>query len=54
MSKCNQCNEFPCEKINNMLKRSAQYKEKCKQVCTEQEYDVLCKAFFDKEKNLKK
>ncbi len=20
VSKCNQCNEFPCEKINNMLK----------------------------------
>ncbi len=54
VSKCNQCNEFPCGKINNMLKRSAQYKEKCKEVCTEQEYDILCKAFFEKERNLNK
>lgn len=54
VSKCNQCNEFPCEKINDMLMRSVQYKTKCKEVCTEQEYDILCKAFFDKERNLKR
>ena len=54
VSKCNQCSKFPCKKIDAMLIRSAKYKEKCKEVCTNQEYDVLCKAFFDKENNLKK
>ena len=54
VSKCNQCSEFPCKIINDMLIRSAKYKEKCKEVCTKQEYDVLCKAFFEKENNLKK
>lgn len=52
--KCNQCNEFPCGKINAMLERSAEYKKKCKEVCSEQEYSILKKAFFEKENNLKK
>lgn len=54
VSKCNQCVEFPCEKIRIMLERSAEFEKKCKKVCSEQEYSVLKKAFFDKEKNLKK
>lgn len=53
-SKCNQCKAFPCEKIQNMLKRSAEYQKKCREVCTEKEYRMLEKAFFDKENNLKK
>ena len=52
--KCNQCGEFPCDKINDMLRRSTEYQMKCREVCSEQEYCVLAKAFFDKENNLKK
>ena len=37
-----------------MLERSAEYKSKCKEVCSKEEYRVLEKAFFDKENNLKK
>lgn len=54
VEKCNQCADFPCSKINNMLKRSDKYKEKCKKVCIESEFDSLQKAFFNKEENLKK
>lgn len=54
VSKCNQCDEFPCGKIYAMLERSSEYEERCKEVCSEQEYSVLKKAFFDKENNLKK
>ena len=54
VDKCNQCKEFPCVKINDMLERSAEYKAKCIEVCTEQEYIALERAFFDKENNLKK
>ncbi|MBQ9948308.1 MAG: DUF3795 domain-containing protein [Oscillospiraceae bacterium] len=54
VNKCNQCNEFPCAKINDMLERSNEYKIKCKEVCSEQEYAVLERAFFNKENNLKK
>ncbi len=51
--KCNQCPEFPCRKIDAMLARSAEYQKKCREVCTEEEYAALEKAFFDKENNLK-
>lgn len=54
VDKCNQCKEFPCVKINDMLERSVEYKTKCKEVCTKQEYITLERAFFDKENNLKK
>lgn len=54
VEKCNQCGEFPCGKINTMLERSAAYQQKCREVCTAQEYAMLEKAFFNKENNLKK
>ena len=50
----NQCKEFPCDKIIDMLERSKNYQKKCKEVCSEEEYDALEKAFFDKESNLRK
>ena len=54
VEKCNQCDNFPCEKINAMLSRSAENQVKCKEICTPEEYGKLHKAFFEKEKNLKK
>lgn len=54
VEKCRQCMEFPCEKIVEMLKRSAESQKKCKEVCTQEEYRKLEKAFFNKENNLKK
>lgn len=54
VDKCNQCIEYPCTKIEDMLVRSAEYERMCKEVCSQQEYSVLKKAFFDKENNLKK
>ena len=54
VNKCNQCSEFPCDKIRDMLERSGEYKRKCKEICSDQEYIILEKAFFDKENNLKK
>ena len=52
--KCNQCEAFPCDNIMDMLERSKNYKERCKEVCSEKEYAALEKAFFDKENNLRK
>lgn len=54
VKKCNQCKEFSCGKIKDMLERTNEYKRKCKEVCSKQEYIMLEKAFFDKENNLKK
>lgn len=54
VEKCNQCGKFPCSKIEDMLKRSREYQEKCRELCSEKEYFALEKAFFDKENNLRK
>ena len=54
VKKCNQCDNFPCEKINAMLIRSKEHRVKCKEVCTIEKYEKLRKAFFEKEENLKK
>lgn len=54
VEKCNQCPKFPCDKIEDMLKRSERYKRKCKEVCTPEEFQRLEASFFNKEQNLKK
>lgn len=54
VQKCNQCGQFPCEKIVAMLERTEEYRKKCKAVCSAKEYAVLEQAFFEKEKNLRK
>lgn len=51
VEKCNQCPRFPCEKITDLLRRSEKYEEKCKAVCTDEEYRMLKSAFFHKEEN---
>lgn len=37
-----------------MLERSKEYQKQCKEVCSNVEYEMLEKAFFDKENNLRK
>lgn len=54
VEKCNQCKEFPCDKITDMLNRSKVYKEQCEKICTTEEYQILKDSFFNKEENLKK
>lgn len=49
-----ECEVIGCDKISDMLKRSNEYQKKCKEVCTEEEYGMLERAFFNKENNLKK
>ena len=54
MHNVDKCAEFPCEKISNMLERSKEYQKRCKEFCSDAEYEMLEKAFFDKESNLRK
>ena len=53
-NKCNQCFEYPCDKIKDMLGRLEQYKTVCREKCTNEEFNTLSKAFFEKEINLKR
>lgn len=46
VEKCNQCVEFPCGKISSMLERSKEYQKRCKEVCPNEEYNMLMKALY--------
>ena len=51
---CVDCAEYPCTKIDDMLKRSAEKQAQCRSACeNDMEYAMLCRAFYDKERNLK-
>jgi len=54
VGKCNRCAEFPCSEIEDMLQKVEDNKTKYKEFCTDSEYALFCKAFFEKEANLKK
>ena len=54
VAKCSQCSSFPCGKISVLLRRSGEYQERCRKVCSPEEYAALERAFFHKETNLKK
>lgn len=54
VEKCNQCLDFPCDKIKSMLERTQIFQAHCKKICYKEEYTALEEAFFNKEENLMK
>ena len=54
VQKCNQCSDYPCQKISDMLVRSELYQKKAEEVCSVAEYRQLESAFFDKKRNMEK
>ena len=44
---------LPCANMDECFRVTKSFEPKCRRVCTEQEYDQLRRAFFEKEKNLK-
>lgn len=54
VSKCSECAEFPCGRIDELLERSRGYEKKCSEVCSPMELETLRAAFFNKEINLRK
>ena len=49
---CGKCPEFPCETFKECIKVTASFIPACKKACTEEEFLMMSKAFFEKEKNL--
>lgn len=51
---CKSCGEYPCDRIADMLRRSAVKEAQCRALCTDdREWRMLKRAFYEKEKNLK-
>ncbi len=49
---CGECKEYPCDNMKECFEVTRSFEPKCREVCTEEEYDMLKRAFFEKEKNL--
>lgn len=49
---CGECKEYPCVKISTAFEKTKEFEPKCKDICTDEEYVVMSKAFFEKKKNL--
>ena len=49
---CAECPEYPCATMKECFRITASYEPKCREVCTDAEFERIKKAFFEKEKNL--
>ena len=49
---CAECVEYPCEKLTECFDVTKSFEPMCRKACTDEEYEQLKKAFFEKEKNL--
>ena len=49
---CAECPEYPCANMKVCFEVTGSFEPKCREVCTDEEYQQLRKAFFEKEKNL--
>ena len=50
---CAACDEYPCENMKDCFSVTKSFEPKCREVCSDQEYEILKKAFFEKERNLR-
>ncbi|MCR4793864.1 MAG: nitroreductase family protein [Ruminococcus sp.] len=49
---CSECSDFPCDNMKECFAVTKSFEPKCREVCTDPEYEQLKTAFFEKEKNL--
>lgn len=55
VERCCQCPQFECDKVQNAYKLSEEKKAQCKRACeSEEEFQMLVRAFYEKEINMKK
>ena len=53
IANCGECTEYPCSRFHECLKVTASFEPACRKACSEEEYRIMSKAFFEKELNLK-
>lgn len=53
VEQCRECSLFECKKVRDMYRRSYEKREQCRAACeSEEEFQMLVRAFYDKEKNM--
>ena len=51
---CGKCEKYACENIKACFEVTMSFEQKCREVCTEEEWKALQAAFFEKKQNLRK
>lgn len=51
---CSECNDYPCDNLKECFAVTKSFEHKCREVCTDAEYEQFKMAFFEKEENLQK
>ena len=51
---CGQCSQYPCDNIKECFEVTRSFEPVCRKVCTDEEYAVISKAFFEKQKNMER
>ncbi len=49
---CSDCAEYPCDNIRECFEVTRSFEPMCKRVCTDEEYAMMKRAFFEKGNNL--
>ena len=49
---CAECADYPCERMKECFRITQSFEPMCREVCTDEEYEQMKKAFFEKEYNL--
>ena len=50
---CADCPVYPCKNLEECFAVTASFAPACRRVCTEDEYESLQRAFFEKDRNLR-
>jgi len=52
ISTCGDCPDYPCDNMKECFEVTKSFEPACRKACTDEEYETLKMAFFEKEKNL--
>ena len=52
LENCGQCEDYPCPRIKEAFENTAKFIPDCRKCCTDEEFQIMKKAFFEKKKNL--
>jgi len=52
INNCGKCDDYPCDKINEVFNKTNSYARQCKEACDLKDYQCLHNAFFSKKDKL--
>lgn len=54
INNCGECIDYPCANIKSCFEVTESFAPKCREVCSDEEYEQMREAFFEKRQNLER